>query len=361
MPVVRPRVVPLQQAGVTDVAARVARMHQGGGQPLHAREAQVVAMRGHRMHAHGRIAQQGAAVAAEAPGIDGDQRIGVALAGQPHRAEAVAELRLHLGGEIGRRQSEQRGGVVGAGGDHHRAQGLARAGVGRQRQDGQGAGIAEAFVRGAVPRQRVVHAADDDRAPEIGARRSDTELPPRGGKAAVRRHQQARAQPQGRGAIRFAAGGRALQFRRILRYGHVRHLPAGQQPHARRGQGRGVRRAPQGVVGNDPAQVARAAPGLQAQRLPATRGAVVHMCCVDAPDLVRQQALPGTQAPQRVRAGVGERDFPAVRRRFGQGGIRLALHHRGRETGLRQRDCERQAGGAAAHDQDVAVVRSHGR
>ena len=189
-------------------------------------------------------------------------------------------------------------------------------------------------MRHAVAGLGVAHAADDHRAAKVLHRRADAQLPPRGGKTAVRRHQQRRLQGAG-GAIgvgvvqRGMAGGD----------GHPLHLGAGDEAYAGQLRGDGPGAAAQGMVGHDPAQcLAATAAGIQRQRGVLAHGAVVHLCAVDASNLLWCQCGPTAQAAQRVGAGVGECDFAAIGRRVGQRGCRLLLHHRGPQARLRQRD-----------------------
>ena len=66
---------------------------------MHADQAEVEAVCGDRVHAHGGIAEQGAAVADHASCVGAHQRIGVAAADQLHGAQAAVEALFHFAGE----------------------------------------------------------------------------------------------------------------------------------------------------------------------------------------------------------------------------------------------------------------------
>ncbi len=118
----------------------------------------------------------------------------VARAQQLHVAQAVVEMRLHLGAEILLIELHQAGNVRAVAGDHGRAQEIARGRVGLQRQDGQRALVAKALVRHVMVLQRVAHAADDDAAAKVRHLRCHAQHAAHGRKAAVRRHHQRRRQ-----------------------------------------------------------------------------------------------------------------------------------------------------------------------
>ena len=361
--------------GVADVLAALAGVHQGGGQALHPGQAQVVAVRGHGVHTHGRVAQQCAAVAGKALRVHGHQRVGVALARQFHGAQALVELRLHLGGKVVCAQRHQRGGIGRTGGNHHRAQRVAFGRVG-QGQHGQGALVAKALVRHVAVGLCVAHAADDDGAAKVGHLGADAQLPARGREAAVGGHEQGRAQALGGRRHRTAAavGWRWRQGRRrqVVQLGmggqgrHPGHLRAAKDAHPRRARRHRVGAAAQGVIGHDEAQrlgrgaCARGA-GIQLQRAVLAQGAIVHLSLADSAHFAIGQLGPAAQPLQGGAAGVGEGDLAAVGCGRGQRGCGLLLDHCGSEAGLCQRNGQRQAGRACADDEDIAVGSRHGR
>ena len=304
------------------------------------------------MHAHGGVAQQRAARPGEAVRVHGHQWVGVALAHQVHLPQAILELRLHARSEFLGWQRQQGLGLFGAGRDHGRAHGCAVDPVVGQRQDGQRAVIAKALVRRLVVRQLVAHAADDDRAAEVGHGGADAELAARGGKAAVGGHHQRRFQ-----ALGVASGVGVFQCGVGGAHGHARDFGAADDLHACGARGHFVGRAAQCMVGHDPPQVLypRAA-GVQLHGTALAHGTVVHLGFAQQADLVLGQALPAAQALQRGHTGMGEGDFTPVGRRGSQRLFGLLLHQGGAEAGLGQCDGQGQTGGAGADDEHVAAA-----
>ena len=308
-------------------------------------------MRGDGMHADGGVAEQRKTVSGKAVRVDCDQRIGVALAHELHGPQSAIELRLHLGGEgFGRQAHEfQRLGAVG--GHHGGAQVRAGERIVLQRQHGQRALVAKAFVGDVFVRALVLHAADDDGAAKVGHLRAHAELAARGGKSAVGGHHQRCAQ-RGLGLIG------ALVFNRgaVSGCAHAQHLGVVENLHARALGGDRMGRAAQRVVGHDPAEVfLAAAQRIEAHARRAAHRAVVHMGLADAADFVGGEFGPRAQRLEQFHTRVGEGDLASVFGRRGQCGCALLLQHDAGKARLRQRNRQRQPRRSAAHDQHIAV------
>ena len=316
-----------------------------------------------RVHAHGGIAQQCAAVARKALGIHGHQRVSVPLAHQRHGPQPVVELGLHLGGKGFGALGHQCRCIGRARRDHHRAQRMPRLWVIGQGQHGQRAVVAKTFVRHVAMGLGVAHAADDDGAAKVAHLCANAQLAARGRIAAVGGHQQ-----RGRQALGWGASGTSRHIVQLCMPGQrgcARDLGLGDQLHPRRARRHGIGGAAQRMVGHDEAQRAgcctlRGLRGAQLQRAVLAQRAVVYLGFADGAHFMPGQQAPAAQALQCVAAGVGQRDLTAVWRGRRQRAVALLLDHRGGEPGLRQGGGQRQARRACADDEYVAVVGGHG-
>lgn len=327
-----------QRPGLAEVTAFGVCLGQLVRQHLHPVQAEVVAVRGDRVHAHRRIAHQDEAIGMEAFGIDRHQRVAVAFAGQFQGAQAVAEGRVDPQRELGRRQGHQFGGSVA--GDRPDGRGL----VSGHGQHGQGVAVQKALMGRAVVGALVAHAADDGSATEVQHARADAGHAAQAGEAAVGGHHQGRPQHASVGQRDLGSLGVALQ-------GGDPGV-AGERDLVGPRRSTGVAGLADAVVGHQPAQLFVAI-GLPAEGQHPGRIAVGDLGGLQRCDLVRGQSVPQAQAGEDALGAVGEGDVTPVLGRCHQGIQRGLFQHLAAQAGIGQGAGQGQTGRAGAHDQHV--------
>ena len=240
-------------------------------------------------------------------------------------------------------------------GHHRRAQQFTGFRIRLQRQDGQGAVIAKAFMGLAFMRHGVAEAADDDAAAKVRHLRTHAQHAAHAGKTAICRNHQRRFERCTIHAHAVVVLG-VMNFSMGRRDRHLGHACAGDDVHAFGGAGHFPGRAAQGMVGHDAAQIVCAtAVRDDVQRGTQAYGAVMHDGITDGANLMVLQPAPGAQTLQDLHAGMGQRDLAPIGCGLGQLGFALQFQHRGLQARLGQRNGKRQAGRTCAHNKDIGV------
>ncbi|MCW0450851.1 hypothetical protein NB706_003685 [Xanthomonas sacchari] len=294
-------------------------------------------MRGHRMHAHRGVADQGIALGDEALRIDGHQRIRLRPHQWRHRAQAMLEAATDLRPQRRLVHLQQRLRAFRRQGQHCR--GL----VAVQRQQRHGAAVTEPLPGGLMVRALVAHPTHQHGSAEIAQLRADPAHAPRAGKTAVGRHHQPRrhAAPVGELQLRLARVAAQCLHRDTIEQGQT-----GLVLH------RGERGAADQMIGHQPAEIATAALARregQCER----RGTVHHPRIAQRRDRLRVDPRPQVQLIQQCSRGMGQGDLAAVEGGLRQRRARLRLDQRQRQAAAGQRAGEAQAGRAGPDDGDI--------
>ncbi len=212
-----------------------------------------------------------------------------------------------------------------------------------ERQQRQGAAIAEPLPRSVLVRHLDLHAADQHRLAEVAHARADAQHAPGRGKAAVGRHDQLRVQfaAVGQGHRAVAGAGQDATHTAL-----VQDFQVGLALHAV------PRRAPDQMVGHQPTEVAAVLfTGSEGQR--ERRAAVHHPRIAQRRYFSRIEPGPQAQMLQDLARGMGQRDLAAIERSLGQRRARLLFHHGHLQARAGQRTRETQPGRSGANHQHI--------
>ncbi len=339
------RLEALQALGRGDVGTRARGGQNFARQQIDAVQTEVEAMRGHRVHAHGGVADQGETRRDEALGINPDQRIGVTAARAFHFAQTTLIAPGDVALEVGVGQLQQGLHLMLRQGEHHGRE------VFGQGQQGQGLADAEPLPRGVVMRLLMLHAAHQHGLAEVVRVGPDAHLAAGFGEPAVGGDQQLRPDSLGRGSGRRCLRRFEVELNALRIGAHRAQAGLVVQGVFALALHRSPKRAADLLIGHEGAELGFAAQRRYAHGMRIV--AVEHHGVFERKHLIGRDVVEHPGLAQGAQGAQAERNFAAVERGVGQRGRALLLDEGDAQAAASQRPHHGQTGRAGADDGEI--------